>query len=433
LPVRHSLSLIFALTCGAGAVRAQDAPRALPSSWWTAPSLEARLALVETVSHGAASFAEVRRALADGPVPSAAPAVGRLTRTRRSSDGQLFRYVLLVPKDYDPTRAHPVRVYLHGGVARREPGQWRDPERLERPGELAVFPSAWAESLWWDWSQVENLNAIVADLKREYNVDENRVYLFGVSDGATGGYYQAFKAPTIWAGFVCLIGHPAVLSNPRFAASGEIFARNLSHQALFIANAVDDRLYPTRTVTPFVTLFERIGAEVVFREKPGDHSVAWWPEEAERIEAFIAAHPRRPLPDRLDWETESTERGNRVAWLRIDELATEAARRDPLPADPFPHFQPAGRVRLERVDNRITISTFNVAALTLLVSPDQFDFRRPLEIAANGHPSVSVPIAQSVRTLLDWAARDNDRSMQFGAELRLRVGPDGSVTIEVAA
>jgi len=422
--VPRALSLLVSLLAFAGTARAQT----LPEAWWTA-STDERLAMIDRVVASGTSFDQLHHALAAGPTRWPEPAVGRFDRSRRNRDGRAFGYQLLVPKDYDPTKRHPVRVYLHGGVARRDPGRWRDPERQARPGELAVFPSGWADALWWEWSQVENLNGILADLKREYNVDENRIYLFGVSDGATGAYYHAFKAPTAWAGFVCLIGHPAVLSNPRFAGNGEIFARNLSHQAFFVANATDDRLYPTRTIAPFVDLFERVGAAVTFREKPGDHSVAWWPEEAERIERFVSEHPRVPLPDTLDWETESVTHGNRVSWLRIDQLASEPARRDPLAEDPFPHFGPAGRVRLERAGNRIVVTSYNVAALTLLASPDRLAFDRPLELVVNGHPAIRVSLEPDVRTLLAWAARDADRSMLFGAELELQIADDGSATV----
>ncbi len=125
---------------------------------------------------------------------------GLIERTRQSGDGTEHRYSFIVPEGYDPARRYPVRFYLHGGVARPEPGRWRDPEKRARPDEIAVFPSGSAESLWWQWSQVENLGAIVNELAREYHIDENRIYLFGVSDGGSGAYYQAFKAPTILGG-----------------------------------------------------------------------------------------------------------------------------------------------------------------------------------------------------------------------------------------
>ena len=53
-----------------------------------------------------------------------------------------------------------MRVYLHGGVSRprREEGDWwRNIERYARSDSLVAFPESWADSIWWESTQVENL------------------------------------------------------------------------------------------------------------------------------------------------------------------------------------------------------------------------------------------------------------------------------------
>ena len=67
--------------------------------------------------------------------------------------------------------------------------------------EIRVFPNGWVRALWWSSTQVDNLARILDRLKRTYNIDENRVYLTGTSDGGTGVYYMAFRDPTAWASF----------------------------------------------------------------------------------------------------------------------------------------------------------------------------------------------------------------------------------------
>ena len=49
---------------------------------------------------------------------SAAVTTGRQALSRANQDGVDHPYLLFVPASYDPTRRYPVRVYLHGGVAR---------------------------------------------------------------------------------------------------------------------------------------------------------------------------------------------------------------------------------------------------------------------------------------------------------------------------
>ena len=131
----------------------------------------------------AAAFERLRR----GPTYRADVPKGRIELTRANADGLVHRYVLIVPDDYDAARRYPVAFYLHGGVTRPDPGPgggwWRNYDVVEGHDRIAVVPLSWNESYWWQGSQVENLRGILSDVKGQYNVDENRVYAFGSSDG----------------------------------------------------------------------------------------------------------------------------------------------------------------------------------------------------------------------------------------------------------
>ena len=85
----------------------------------------------------------------------------------------------------------------------------------------------------------------------------------------------------------------------------------------------------------------------------------------------------------------------------------------------FARSAPAGRVDLVRSDNTVTATTRGVAAFTLLLSPDQFDFARPVKVVANGRTVFDGKVEKQLRTLLKFAAVDNDRTMLFGAELHI--------------
>ena len=251
---------------------------------------------------------------------------GRQVLTRANADGVEHRYVLYVPADYDPARRYPVRVYLHGGVSRprRAEGEWwRNDERYARSDSLVVFPESWVDSVWWQSSQVENLTGMLNDIKRRYNVNENAVYMLGISDGATAVYYHAFKAPTPWAAFLSFNGHPVVLANPASDVDGQMYVTNLRNRPFFVINGGQDRLYPVDAVVPFLQLFVYAGVFVDFRPQPeAGHDMRWWAAESPNIDSFIETQARRSLPDRLVWETESAERFNRAHWLVITELGS---------------------------------------------------------------------------------------------------------------
>ncbi len=257
---------------------------------------------------------------------------GRRLLTRENRDGLEHGYVVRVPESYDPAVRHPVIVYLHGGVSRprREDGTWwRREERLARDDAIVVAPASWNESLWWQDSQIENLAGVLNDLKRTWNLDENRAYLIGISDGATGAFYHAMKATTPWAAFLPLNGHPVVLANPASDVDGELHVTNLRNKPLFVVNGGRDPLYPAASVIPFMRLFQQAGAFLDFRPQPeAGHDVSWWDDERPAMDAFMTEQARRPLPARLSWETERTDRYNRAHWLVITELGAVEGEAD---------------------------------------------------------------------------------------------------------
>jgi membrane-associated protease RseP (regulator of RpoE activity) len=241
-------------------------------------------------------------------------------------------YTVVIPQDYVATRPYPVRVQLHGGANRLVPPE---PARMaidRLPGaidEIKIFPIAWAQSRWWQFTQVENLSRILDRVKRRYNVDENRVSLTGISDGGTGVFFVACRDTTPWASFLPLIGSMTVLANPLAGVDGEIHPGNAANKPFFVVNAGRDRLYPAHLVQPYLEHLMKLGGDVTFHVKPdSEHGTSWWPDERGAFEAFVVDHPRDPLPDKLSWETERTDRDNRAHWLIIDKLGDARGQSD---------------------------------------------------------------------------------------------------------
>ncbi|MGB7220602.1 MAG: hypothetical protein WBD07_17520, partial [Vicinamibacterales bacterium] len=137
----------------------------------------------------------------------------------------------------------------------------------------------------------------------------------------------------------------------------------------------------------------------------------------------------------LTWENGGEESTNRAHWLVIDRLLPVREARQLLPdLDEFdsPDEQPPsprlithqgryGRVDLERTGNTVVARTRGVTAFTLLLSPDAFDFTRPVKVVVNDRVMYEGRVQPSLATLLKWAARDNDRTMLFGAELQIEI------------
>jgi len=78
-------------------------------------------------------------------------------------------------------------------------------------------------------------------------------------------------------------------------------------------------------------------------------------------------------------------------------------------------------VDITRTGNTFEAETRGVSAFTLLLSPDVVDFSSPVRVVVNGRTVHESRVEKSVRTLMAWAARDNDRTMLYGAELTITV------------
>ena len=113
---------------------------------------------------------------------------------------------------------------------------------------------------------------------------------------------------------------------------------------------------------------------------------------------------------------------NRYRWLVINEIRNDAVKNaDLMDMGFFRHAKRSGRVDIRRNGNRFDAVSRDVAAFTLLLSPDMIDFSKPVVVTVNGKPAFEGAVKKDAATLLRWAAKDNDRTALYGAELKIAV------------
>jgi poly(3-hydroxybutyrate) depolymerase len=513
--VRRLLTLAVVVVCASIVQGATPAVDAAFQRFWEAATPEQAAAAAEQVARSGVTFDEALARLKRGRTYPADVPRGVVPLTHRIGDTE-FPYTLDIPQTYDPAREYQVRVQLHGGVGRPDAApRGNGIGALAGVEQIYVLPTAWSAAEWWTDRQVTNLREILDRVKRTYNVDENRVVLSGVSDGGTGAYYVAMRDTTPFASFLPLNGTLAVLRNRSMRIDGELSANNMLNKPLFVVNGGRDPLYPAAEVEPFIEHLSRGGVDLTYLPQPeAVHNTAWWPDVKETFEAFVRAHPRNPLPDKLTWETDLTGEANRAHWLVIDALAPATAdgpmadlnafntgplpnfglrvagtrilsigegsnasifgfrpgdvvvsingkavpsgsnvleaigsfepnqmlklavTRDDQPVELVGFFMsaapggvtplfrrtvPTGRVDLVKTGNTVAVTSRGVGTVTLLLSPDAFDFARPVVVTAGGRTLFEGPVTRNLATLMKWAARDNDRTMLFAAELQVKL------------
>ena len=400
----------MALALAAGCGAAENSPRELVTAFWQAGNAVEQSAAEQALLAATDELASLYQWLRRGPAYSAEAATGAWEASRTGADGLLYRYGVVVPDSYDPETSYPVEFMLHGGVSRPEwgpgGGWWRSGiENLQQEDRIFVVPASWREAFWWHDNQAENLLAILRQVKRSHNIDDNRVTMTGISDGGAGAYFFAFKQPGEWAAFLPFIGHPGVLRNPAGGVNHRLYFENLTAKPLYIVNGEVDRLYPAASLRSFVDVLEEAGVGHVFRViERGGHDTRWLAEETPAIEQFKAEHSRDPFPEQLQWVADREDRYNRNLWLRIDRMASAE----------FPAV-----VKVERDGNLFTVDAIATDGFSLLLNPEEVDFSQPVTVSVNGEIVHEELVEQSAQTLLRWARETLDRTMLITAELEI--------------
>jgi len=109
------------------------------------------------------------------------------------SSGEHREYLLYVPASYDPTKATPLVISLHGGAmwpaAQLATSQWNDV--ADREGFLVVYPSGvggdgpghWRMGGAGRMKEVRFISDLIDRLQADYHIDPARVYADGLSNG----------------------------------------------------------------------------------------------------------------------------------------------------------------------------------------------------------------------------------------------------------
>src|SRR5262245_93118 len=151
-------------------------------------------------------------------LPGAAPQESGFLDKTIEYNGAAVKYVVFVPKGYNPEKPHPTILFLHGSGEQGDDGKKQATQGLGNAIKLAedkwnfivIFPQKPAGR--GGFAEHEKLILdVVEKTKKEYKVDDKRFYITGLSMGGYGTWMLACKYPTMFtaAAPICGGGNPA--------------------------------------------------------------------------------------------------------------------------------------------------------------------------------------------------------------------------------
>jgi predicted esterase len=355
------------------------------------------------------------------PVPSGLPDEATLDHV--CSDGKTRQFTYLLPKRFHPHKPTGVLVFLHGAIRQKAPGGGAHEARtfgaaVDSLGLIVIGPSTYEGVEWGDPACRELIHHALFHVKRSFNVDENRVYLAGDSDGGRGTFATVETEATFFAAAVPVIGSPGSVT--RYA--------NLKNLPWLVINGGKDTTFTVDHVRPQIEAMKAAGIDLDWRLLDDVGHDPWqFTKRKDEICAFLDKHPRDPLPKVVHVQTDPERTGyeagfpaNGVRWLRIEAAGTSEHRgtfddesgaiRGDLP-----------RARGRRDGNRIALDTHGVKSVTVLLSDAMVDFGKDVEVSVNGRVLFRQRVESESRTILEEARRFADRALVFQARVTLDV------------
>lgn len=287
-------------------------------------------------------------------------------------------YGLYIPDNYEAGKKYPLVVMLHGAgsnhrlALRRVFGQSNmngenDVEasryfpRWQGREYIVVSPHARGTMGYQSIAEKDVLD-MVADVKKHFSVDEDRMYLTGLSMGGGGTLWMGLSYPDMWAAIA-----PVCPAPPAEAAA---LAANAFNLPVHIHQGGADPVVRAEGVRAWVENLKNEGVKVEYSEYPGVLHDSWVNAYQDgAVFDWFGRFQRDLFPARVKFATDQYKH-NKAYWATLDD------------------FTPG---TLAKVDarfagaNQLDIETANLRAFTLrLEGHPQYDAGKNLKVTIDG-------------------------------------------------
>ena len=193
---------------------------------------------------------------------------GEFKKAYRSKvDNTLQPYQVFLPTAYDKSKPTPLVIVLHGMGGDENGyfqayGQGAFKVEAEKRAYIVACPKGRKPASMYIGDAEKDVLDVIAEMRRDYNIDPDRIYLTGHSMGGFGTWSVAMSHPDVFAAIAPISGGsntPAGMSK-------------IAHIPEIVVHGDNDRTVPVERSRVMVEMGKKLGIEIKYIEVPGgDH------------------------------------------------------------------------------------------------------------------------------------------------------------------
>lgn len=186
---------------------------------------------------------------------------------RSKVDNTLQPYRIFVPASYDRSKAYPLIIALHGMGG--DENSYFDSYKngafkieAEQRGYIVACPKGREPASMYVGAAEQDVLDVIAEVRRAYNIDADRIYATGHSMGGFGSWSIAINHPELFAAIAPVAGG----GNP-------LAMKKIAHVPQLVVHGDNDKTVPVDRSRVMVAAAKGIGTEIKYIEVPGGNHI----------------------------------------------------------------------------------------------------------------------------------------------------------------
>ena len=330
---------------------------------------------------------------------------------RSSIDNSLQPYAVYIPDNYNSSILYPLIIGLHGATSTHvnfmnrifgmtnKPGESDEEsikyfKRLKPVDFIIATPFGRGATNSYHGIGENDVLTVINIMKKTYNIDENRIYLTGLSMGGDGTWSIGLHYPDLFAAIapVCAPSNPFLRKidniDPYYKKIAEVnsainIAENALNLPVYIFHGDMDETVPVEHSREMVKRFKELGyfeKNIWYAEYPGVSHASWVHSYRNgKIFDWFKKFKRNPYPKHVIYKT-GNSRFNKAYWLRIDE---------------FSKIREFASIEGKIEGQNINLTTQNVDRYSILLNQNLIDLNNNINVLTNGTNAYSGKVPKS--------------------------------------